>query len=61
MAEFRDKVRALVDALDAALPHINDIVALEAVRTGSDGYAGPNFGDELEAVREALELDEPHD
>lgn len=54
----RDRLKeasaALVSALDEALPHINANIAHEALRVGSSGYEGPNFADELFALRQAL-------
>jgi hypothetical protein len=47
-------VKALVDKLDVVIPKVDDIIALQTVRSGYQAYDGPNLTDELKAVRALL-------
>jgi hypothetical protein len=51
-ARLRAAARALVAKLDECGPAIDDAFTHRQMRVGP--YTGPNYGEELEALREAL-------
>jgi hypothetical protein len=54
LRELHAAAKALIAKIDETLPHVTSLFALQFVRTGLQ-YAGPNFGQELAALRTLVE------